>query len=373
MKLQHASWIAAPAIVLASAGAPAHQWDGQALFVMTNDADKNEIIAYQRTPNGTLDDVRHYRTEGRGSGGTIDPLASAGSLTLSTDRNWLFASNAGSGTVSAFAVDGASLYLADKVPSGGSEPNSIAQHGNLVYVLNTAAASSVVGFYFQWGHFYPIPDSIRYLSGVAVGSGSVAFSPNGHWLVVTEKATPSIDVFAVHGDGTLSPITVNKNVGAGTFSANFAPNGTLIVTETGVNGAVADSAVSSYAIQSDGTLKAITSSVPTLGAATCWAALSENGKFVYTSNSGTGTVSGFTVGSNGSLAPVTGTIVGTNPAGAINLDITVSGDGKFLYTLNAGTGDIGEFAVNAANGQLTNLGVQGHLPAKAGLNGIAAN
>ena len=76
----------------------------------------------------------------------MDPLASQGSLTLSKDRSWLFAINAGSGTVSAFRVEGSRLFLTDRISTEGSEPNSVTQHGNLVYVLNTAGSSSVVGF-----------------------------------------------------------------------------------------------------------------------------------------------------------------------------------------------------------------------------------
>ncbi|HEY0682797.1 MAG TPA: hypothetical protein VGD45_10735 [Steroidobacter sp.] len=36
-----------------------------AVFVMTNDADRNEIIAYERLPNGTLRDARKFSTGGR--------------------------------------------------------------------------------------------------------------------------------------------------------------------------------------------------------------------------------------------------------------------------------------------------------------------
>jgi len=61
------------------------------VFVMTNDADSNEVIAYDRTPYGTLFSPHRYKTDGRGSGGTVDPLASQGSLTLSQDSSLLFA------------------------------------------------------------------------------------------------------------------------------------------------------------------------------------------------------------------------------------------------------------------------------------------
>ena len=58
-----------------------------AVFVMTNAADKNEVIAYPRAANGTLGDSVSYDTHGRGSGGITDPLESQGSLTLSQDRS----------------------------------------------------------------------------------------------------------------------------------------------------------------------------------------------------------------------------------------------------------------------------------------------
>jgi len=67
-----------------------------AVFVMTNNADNNEVIAYTRDPNGTLRSARRFETGGRGSGGTVDPLGSQGSLTLSDDGSYLFAANAGS-------------------------------------------------------------------------------------------------------------------------------------------------------------------------------------------------------------------------------------------------------------------------------------
>ncbi len=84
----------------------------------------------------------------------------------------------------------------------------------------------------------------------------------------------------------------------------------------------------------------ISASVPTLGAASCWNAVTPNGEWVYTSNAGSSTISGFTIGSNGALTALPGTVVGTNPTGATNLDITISADGKFLYSLDAEVGTI---------------------------------
>jgi 6-phosphogluconolactonase (cycloisomerase 2 family) len=98
-----------------------------------------------------------------------------------------------------------------------------------------------------------------------------------------------------------------------------------------------------------------------------------DGRFVYTSNAGTASISGFAIGTQGALTPLQGTVVGTNPPDSANLDIAISADGQYLYSLNAASGAIGMFRIQPEDGLLVNLGVMPGLPAAAGLNGIAAN
>jgi len=364
------SVVAAVALATASQAATPNLDSGHAVFVMTNDAEHNEVIAYERNPDGTLGSSHRYRTDGRGSGGRTDPLSAQGSLHLSDNKQWLFAANAGSGTVSVFRVEDSQLVLTDQQPSGGAEPVSIAQHGNLVYVLNAAGSSSVVGFFFTNGHLLPISSSVRFLSSNLASPGSVVFSPDGKFLLTTEEAHNQIDVFAVEPNGTLGPITVNPSAGPGAFAVNVGPNGTALVSETGSGGATA--AISSYNIQANGTLTTINASVPTLGAANCWNVITPDGRFIYVSNAGSSTISGFRIGSSGTLTALPGTVVGMNPPGSGNLDIAISADGKFLYSLNSAGGSIGQFGIQA-DGFLTSLGTTGGLPAGSSLNGIAAN
>jgi hypothetical protein len=108
------------------------------------------------------------------------------------------------------------------------------------------------------------------------------------------------------------------------------PNGAALVSQTGPAGVANGSAVSSYAGQSGGALSVISASVPTLGAANCWNALTPDGRFVYVSNSASGSISGFSIAANGTLSPVAGTVLTANPAGTTNLDLAVSSDGKFM-------------------------------------------
>ena len=336
-----------------------------AVFAMTNSADHNEIIAYERSSTGWLRPTHRFATGGRGSGGTADPLGSQGSLILTQNRQFLLAVNAGSGDISVFRVSGAMLQLQDRVPSGGSEPVAIAQYRNLVYVVNAGGNSSVVGFRLNAnGQLSQIPGSTTFLSTSNSGPGSVVFAPGGQQVLVTEKVTNLIDVFNVQADGTLGTIVSNASAGTGAFAVAFAPNGAALVSETA-------GALSSYAVQSDGKLVTISASVPTLGAATCWQAVTPDGRFVYTSNAGSSTISGFMIGNNGSLTALPGTIVATLPSASMNLDMGISADGKFLYTLDSGTGKVSIFSIGT-DGMLNSVGEVGGFAASSGVNGLAA-
>ena len=151
--------------------------------------------------------------------------------------------------------------------------------GNLVYVLNTAGSSSVVGFVVAKAAYAD--------SGLASLSQRqrrelrfARVQPGWAYLAVTERATNNLDLFRVQSDGRLSADHRDASVGPGAFSVTFAPNGAAIVSETGPGGPNS-SAISSYSIGASGHLVPISASVPTLGAANCWNAVTPDGRFVY--------------------------------------------------------------------------------------------
>lgn len=341
----------------------------ETFFVMSNNADKNQVTEFVQNSDGTVVAEETFDTHGRGTGGVNDPLESQGSLTLSADHSLLFAANAGSGDISVFRIIGGQLIFVDKAPSGGSNPVAIAQSQNRVYVLNQGGAGSVVGFQIGFGgQLLPIPNSTAFLSANAVGGSSISISPNGQTLAVVERLTNNIDTFHINPNGTLGPIVVQPSAGVGAFSGRFAPDGKLIVSETGST----LSAISSYTINSDGKLSAVTQSLSTNGDANCWNAITSNGAFVYASNAGSSTISGFSIGQGGALTALTSSsVVASNPENATNLDITTSGDGKFFYSLNAMVGTVGVFAIQP-NGTLKEVNEISGFTAASGFNGIAA-
>ena len=341
----------------------------ETFFVMSNNADRNQVIEFVHTSDGTVIAKETFDTRGRGTGGVNDPLEGQGSLTLSADHSLLFAANAGSGDITIFQVIEGRLIFRNKQPSGGSNPVAVAQTQNSLYVLNQGGAGSVVGFQMGYdGRLLPIANSTAFLSANAAGGSSISISPDGQTLAVVERITNNIDTFHINPNGTLGPIVVNPSAGVGAFSGRFAPDGKLIVSETGST----ISAISSYTVLSNGKLSAVTQSLTTNGEANCWNAITPNGAFVYASNAGSSNVSGFSIGKNGALTALnSSSIVASNPENATNLDITISGDGKFFYSLNAMVGIVGVFAIQP-NGTLSEVDEIPGFTAAVGFNGIAA-
>lgn len=332
-----------------------------AVYVETNQATGNAITIFDRSTDGTLSFNTTVSTGGFGTGAG---LGSEGSVALSNDGHWLFAVNAGSNDISSLRVDINGLVLVDKVASGGMTPISLTIYKNLLYVLNAGGSGSITGFTVdQFGKLAALAGSTRALSnnntGAAPGPAQISFSPDGSTLVVTEKASNVIDTYVVGKDGMASGPTVNPSSGVTPFGFAFTQQGALVVSEA-FGGAALASAVSSYNV-ANGTLSVISTSVPTGQTAACWIAVSKNGKFAYSTNAGSGSVSAYQVGTDGSLSLINGA-AGITGAGTSPIDATVSNDGQYLYVLNGRTHNISAFAIQA-DGTLVNVGMYEGLPA----------
>ena len=225
------------------------QGNGSSVFVMTNDNNKNEVLTYQRSYNGQYVLRGRTATDGRGSGGTTDPLQSQGALSLSGDHNLLFAVNSASGTVSSFHLLGGLPVLVDKESSGGAFPVAVAERNGTIYVLDAGGAGAVDVFKADdLGRLREVRDAKVFLTGTNSGASSISVSPNGKWLVVIEKSSNSIDLFPIRPDGTLGAVVNNKSVTPGVFATVFTPKGQLIVSENQPNTGTDTSSISSYTI-----------------------------------------------------------------------------------------------------------------------------
>ena len=342
--------------------------DPGTVYVQTNQSAGNEIAIYSRSTDGTLTFSTMVSTGGLGTGAG---LGSEGSLIVSNNGRWLFAVNAGSNEISAFRINSNGLTLVDRVSSGGTVPISLALYKNLLYVLNSGGSGNITGFTVdQSGKLSAVSGSTRLLSnngtGAAPGPAQISFSPDGNTLVVAEKATSVIDLYTVGKDGLASGPVVYPSSGTTPFGFAFTQQGTLVVSEA-FGGAALASAVSSYKI-SAGQLNVISSSVPTGQTAACWIAVSKNGKFAYSTNAGSGSVSAYRVETDGSLSLIDGA-AGITGEGTSPIDASISNNGQFLYVLNGRTHNISAFSIQA-DGTLIAVGTFEGLP--AGSVGIAS-
>jgi 6-phosphogluconolactonase (cycloisomerase 2 family) len=119
-------------------------------------------------------------------------------------------------------------------------------------------------------------------------------------------------------------------------------------------------------------LHLISGSVPTLQTAACWVVVTKDGRFAYTTNTGSGTISGYRVSRTGELKllDANGVTANTGGAGSSPLDLAISSDGRFVFSLNTGVGTIASFRLRA-DGRLISVSTQHGIPASA--SGLAAH
>lgn len=353
-----ASIAVAAILALGLSGASANERAG-VVYTLTNAAGGNQVAVFDRANDGTLTPDGVVGTGGLGTG---SGLGSQGAIVL--DANRLLAVNAGSDSVSLFSIQNGDPVLQDVEPSGGDRPISVTVDGNVAYVLNAGAPENITGFRIKNHNIEPIPNSTRPLSGSGVGPAQVEFSPNGRMLVVTEKGTNLIDIFQVGAHGlTFGPVT-HASAGQTPFGFAFADRHTLVVSEA-FGGAADASATSSYDLSQFGSLTTVTPSSPTTETAACWVAIPKGGQFAYVTNTGSGSVSGYAIGNDGSLTILDADgKTGETPAGSAPIDATFNNNGKYLYVLSGGTNTITAFQ-RGNDGSLTDLGSVGGLPASS--------
>jgi 6-phosphogluconolactonase len=364
-----------------------------AVYTLTNQTSGNAVAIFDRARDGTLTYASAVPTGGLGTGGG---LGSQGAVVLSEDNRILLAVNAGSNDISVFAVippgvsvrlpddddddddgdDGdddvrTGLSLVQTISSGGVRPVSIAIHKELVYVLNAGGSGNIAGFRLtRTGRLAPVAGSSHPLSAPDAGAAQVSFTPDGSALIVTERFTNVIDVYTVNTDGSASQPRVHASSGVTPFGFDFGRGGALIVSEA-FGGALDASAASSYRVGRDGGLSLVTGSLGTTETSACWLIVSKNGRFAYTTNTSSGSITGFAIGRDGALTLLNADgVTASTGANTRPTDLALSGNGRFLYALTPGTNSVTGF-LQRPDGRLEPVTVGSGLP--AGAVGLAAH
>src|SRR5437660_1613223 len=269
--------------------------DAGAVYTLTNQVGGNAVAVFARGADGRLSAAGAVSTGGTGTGAS---LGSQSAVTLSDDGRWLFAVNAGSNDVSVFSVSPAGgLALASRTASGGTLPISLTVHGNVLYVLNAGGTGNISGLAVGTsGALTAIAGTTLPLSGSNVGPAQVSFRPDGRRLVVTEKNTNQLDVYAVDANGVASGPTTTASAGGTPFGFSFGHRNELFVSE-------ATGSASSYELDATGGVSLVSGAVLTHQGAPCWAVVTNDGRIGFTGN-GAGSVSAFAIAPDGAIGLV---------------------------------------------------------------------
>ncbi len=376
------------------------------VYTMSNAATGNQVLGFFRSASGALTPMQSaFPTGGMGSGAG---LGEQGALAYDWTANRIYAVNAGDGSFSILPVNADGTLAAAVTVSASSAsligPKSVTLHGNTVYVLyegNATTPSMIAGYHTSAAgsalSATPIAGSALPLSSTSesVDPAEIRFTPDGAWLVVTEKQSGgsasvggagSIDTFGVDDTGLATKkgffTTASAGVDAGLQMTPYGFaffGGNVIVSEAGSTG------VGTYSYANG----MIAPATPTSGGsqflpsdpAPCWVAVSSN--WAYVANAQGPDVSGFTVSASGGLANIgavaNGVVASTGKkivtdAGTTNqgpTDETVSSDGQFLYVMNSAVPSIGIFQVHG-DGELSPAIGMDYTPASASLLPVGA-
>jgi 6-phosphogluconolactonase len=345
------------ALSFAAGTLPAATSQSGRVFVLSNKP-CNSVLVFNRAADGSLTFLQESKTNGSGTGVTLDPLQSQGSLAISADGTVLLAVNPASGEITAFKVTENGLQFGSKVLSGGDFPVSVTIYNNLVYVVNQLGITNIAGFTVNSNaQLSAIPGSSRELAGAALAQpAQVSFTPDGTQLIVTEKGTRTLDIFNVLPGGLTDGPFAQTSRGNTPFGFAFAPGGSVIVSEAELRLPESGTA-SSYRLTGTTGLQPISSRVADHGTAACWVTVT--GTIAFVVNTGTATISAYQVGTDGSIALANPQAAFTGD-GSSPIDDAVSSDNAYLYQVVSATGQIAIFSVKGTS--LTAAGTVSGLP-----------
>ena len=325
-------------------------------YVNDNTPTVNTVAGFDRHADGSLTPIpgSPFAIGGAGLGAG---LGSQGAIQASPGGRFLLAVDAGSNQISVLRLTagGIPVPVGQPVASGGVKPVSIAiNRFGLVYVANVGdGGSNYTGFFLTpFGNLIPLPHTTVPVPEGS-GVGDVLFNSVGNKLVGTRDNPSLIDSFTVRLDGRLvpaagSPFTAES---LGPIGAEFRPTNPNQLFVSNAHAGAGQGSVSSFNVDRTGVLTSVGGSpYADLQTAACWVEITHDGKYLFAVNTASANVSSYSINTDGSLVLI-GSTSFTNGLGAV--DARLSPDGRTLSVTGGRGHVVSTFAVDG--GSLTEL------------------
>lgn len=364
-------------------------------YVVTNKADGNSVVGFEKSDEGKFLRVGEYFTGGLGTGDLEipalkkdpthplangdDPLISANAI-AEVRGGYIVAVNPGSGSISLMKQnEDKTLKVINTVKTSDKFPISLASHRDVIVVASVGLTNnegSISSFKVKNGELVEIESSRRDLKA---RPSTIDFSTNGKYVIVNELVTGKIHTFS-NRRGKLSEVpvsTIESPISDGRFQAipvgfDIAKHGdfdVVFMSEARFltpdfklrpgKGEVVQSplyswqtgSVSTYKLDRNGGLSLISSDILTGNTveggeiANCWVALSKDGTILYAVNALSSSISAFDVKGNGEVVLKHLTAYKDTSEADFYSDVSISDDGKQLYQLVGNRGKVKIFDI----------------------------
>lgn len=216
------------------------------VYTLGNEVSGNRVIAFDVNAQNRLRAIGSFPTGGTGTGA---PIGNQAALTTDASDRWLFATNAGDGSVTSFRLQPEGLEFVNSLPSGGHSAISVTVFGTLVYVLNegsglesdppTLRYDTISGFRFNvLGELVAIPESTRIIDDTQLTApAQIGFNKSGTVLLVTEKSTNTLTTYVMQADDTPADNPLKRPSAVDTpFGFQFGDRDYVFITEANAGG-----------------------------------------------------------------------------------------------------------------------------------------
>jgi len=373
----------------AVASPPSRASASRFVYTSSNAASGNTVQGFSIEEDGSLSPLpgSPYATGGLGQGDDLLVNSDSG-IAASSDKRFLFVPNRGSNDISVFRIrrnGSLDSVRGSPFPTGGDTPVSVSVSGDVLFVahqgsdgfpqiLERCTSCDYRGFHIgRGGRLTPIEDGVVELSeSPSSGPFGIRFSPDGRFLVGTELVSGNLNVLRVDqhfgfGDVEITPAPGSPFEGVGELPLGFLFNpanpSQLFVSNVGF--AANSGTVASFLMADTGQVAPISLPAVVGRDATCWIEVTSDGKWLFSTDTNSDTVSTFSVAPDGQLSFVNTLLIEENggivdPAPApidapivSTVDMAMTEDDRFLYVLLFRSSEIVAFEVDAVTGALT--------------------